>query len=167
MIEVSDHHHTSAVSQMGKDPLHPLTKGQMGRSTGQMFSTKGKSLASGKKKNHIRSSFQTITILTELPLKVIFYTVHINLDSICRCVEVVYTSRQNCILLYIYITKSNSLSRCDGYVKASGQNSTVLYTLHHAEFFITISFSVVTSHIENVSANLLELCHDYGEKTVH
>jgi hypothetical protein len=36
--------------------------------------------------------------------------------------------------MYRYITKSCSLCRRDVYVKASGQNSTVLYTLHHAEF---------------------------------
>jgi len=44
----------------------------------------------------------------------------------------------------------------------------VLYTLRHAiSFLMAITFPVLASPIQHVSAKLLELHHDYAEKTVH
>jgi hypothetical protein len=97
-----------------------------------MFWIESKSLASAKKQTTYGPASR-LSILTEMPLEVIFHTVEVNHHSICRCVGAVYASRQNCIVLYTYITKPDSIYTSAGFVQASTQ--TILCYTHYTMQF--------------------------------
>jgi len=60
----------------------------------------------------MRSSLKTITILTELPLKLIFHTVEVNHDYILDVLVLYMLPEKSVIVLYTYITKSGTFCRC-------------------------------------------------------
>jgi len=68
----------------------------------------------------MRPSLKTITILTELPLKVIFHTVHVNHKYICRCVGAVRASTQNRTVLYNTLQSQVPSARVLGRCKLPG-----------------------------------------------
>ena len=127
----------------------------------------------------MQSSLNTVTILTELPLEVIFQTVDVNHLSIWECVKAIYASKiKLCIVICIHykvtfllqmcgrcvsfqaqfyviytcITKQDSIYTCAGFGQLSVQNCSLLYTLSYTVSLLTaLTFSALRRPEKQVS----------------